>query len=96
MTNKYFKSILAVFLRICNDQVEGNFSNLLTLRIFDVNFCSMYLGMLAYRKNAFDELRFRRARNGLRMTAMDRKRRLGLFLGVQNSGFQYFWGFSEK
>ena len=23
-------------------------------------------------------------------------RRLGLFFGVQNSEFQYFWGFSEK
>ena len=22
--------------------------------------------------------------------------RLGLFFGVQNSEFQYFWGFSEK
>ena len=38
MTNKYFKSILTVFLRICNDQVEGNFSIILTLRIFDVKF----------------------------------------------------------
>ena len=23
-------------------------------------------------------------------------RRLGLFFGVRNSEFQYFWGFSEK
>ena len=23
-------------------------------------------------------------------------RRLGLFFGVQNSEFKYFWGFSEK